>query len=185
MNSSAKVTIAGSSIVNFKNIIVMFKIKRSLGRIILLLALFLLFITTVTINRGYKPILNVTFMKLYHDEDIQRIQLTNVPESQPKESYNWSSQIPNPGSTRGDYLNATIFRDIDDTLERIFDITKKKNAFIIISSDSYDIVAVNWICNLNKNVPELLNQVILVNTDEPHSKYFRSKGINSIYLKIG
>ena len=165
----------------------MFKMKLSLGiQRVTLLALFLLFfIYFITINRGYKPILNVTFMKLYHDEDIQRIQLTNVPESQPKESYNWSSQIPNPGSTRGDYLNATIFRDIDDTLERIFDITKKKNVFIIISSDSYDIVAVNWICNLNKNVPELLNQVILVNTDEPHSKYFRSKGINSIYLKIG
>ena len=93
-------------------------------------------------------------------------------------------EVPNPRSTRRDYLNASVFEAIDHTLERISATSKKRNVMVVISNKDYDIVVVNWICNLYNHVPELLNHVLLINTDQSHSRYFKSKGINSVYLNI-
>ena len=93
-------------------------------------------------------------------------------------------EVPNPRSTKRDYLNASVFEAIDHTLERISATSKKRNIMVVISNKAYDIVVVNWICNLYNHVPELLNHVLLINTDQSHSRYFKSKGINSVYLNI-
>ena len=90
--------------------------------------------------------------------------------------------VPNPEITRPKYATLPIFHQINDILKNISKISQKKNVLLILSTKDYDIVTVNWICNLNKTAPSLLPHVLLIHNDEDRSRYFRSKGIHSVVV---
>ena len=90
--------------------------------------------------------------------------------------------VPNPAITRPKYATLPVFHQINDILKNISKISQKKNVLLILSTKDYDIVTVNWICNLNKTAPSLLPHVLLIHNDEDRSRYFRSKGIHSVVV---
>ena len=98
-----------------------------------------------------------------------------------------ADKIPIPLSrvTLRNYRKAHLFVEIDKSLQRIYLKTGKRLVIPMLSTPEYRPVTVNWLCYLQRNVPYLMDHVMILNIDSQEDvQYFTSKGMEAINVLI-
>ena len=145
-----------------------------LGRafcILIALALVLILVCNVGIMVHRVPLQNEVRRVVYEVINRRQVLVNSVP-------------VPNPAITRSDYLSSPVFTGIDQMISRISARGSGRFLLLLVSTSSYNLVTVNWLCNLYRNVPELLPHVLILSTDAEHAHFFIRKNVTAVYMRL-